>query len=105
MALPAIVARIAASRALPYAAQFVRGFGRGAVPVYGSMSNLYISRNLGKLGVARIAGGVASDLTVGVMTTVYIHSKLKRSRSPSSGGGRARKGMSRRYLEEIQSRE
>jgi hypothetical protein len=104
MPLPGIITRIAVSRALPYAAQFVRGFGRGAIPVYGSMSNLYISRTLGKLGVARVAGGVASDLTVGGMTTVYIHSKLKKRRSPSSGGGRARRGMSRRYLEEIQSR-
>jgi hypothetical protein len=104
MPIQGFALRAALARAAPYAAQFARGFGRGVIPVYGSMSNLYISRTLGKLGVARVAGGVASDLTVGGMTAVYIHSKLKQRRSPSSGGGRARRGMSRRYLEEIQSR-
>ena len=104
MPIQGFALRAALARAAPYAGQFVRGFGRGAIPVYGSMSNLYISRTLGKMGVARIAGGVASDLTVGEMTTVYIHSKLKQRRSSSPGGGRARRGMARRYLEELQSR-
>lgn len=88
--------------ALPYASQFGRGFGRGLVPVYGTATNLYISRKLGKLGVARMVGATAGDLTVGGMASSYVISKLRstKPRRPVASQ-RKRTSSSRRYLYEF----
>jgi hypothetical protein len=86
-------------RILPYASQAVRGFGRGLVPVWGSVTNLqYAARLSPNLAGARLGGGLVGDAVIGSTTLGYAIKLQREAKSPLTGmprspgiGGRARR--------------
>ena len=70
-------------RVLPYASQAVRGFGRGLVPVWGSVTNLqYAARLSPKLAGARLGGGLVGDAVIGTTSLSYMAKLQRNSRRP-----------------------
>ncbi len=83
-------------RVLPYASQAVRGFGRGLVPVWGSVTNLqYAARLSPAMAGARLGGGLLGDAMIGTTSLAYAAKLQRDSVSPLSGThrpmGRARR--------------